>query len=275
MKMSARLLLLVMAAVAAQAQTRQLKFEVASVKVSGASDSRGGDAEFLPGGKLLIRNVSLRWIIAAAYNLPFQSGRLTWEPQFKQVLETRYDISAAAPIDIAHPGRVEMRQMMQALLAERFGLKLRREIRDQPLYALTLARGGPKLEAAGLTEKDCESRSGVQACHEIGGGQGRGLHAVAADLDDVVVFVQNWTDKPMVDKTGLTGLYRLNTEGWVPMQQMVPTADGTLTPEQMTMTSSDRPTIFQMFEKLGLRMEQQRGAVEMFRVVGVERPSEN
>src|SRR5215472_13601334 len=90
MTMPARFLLLVMAAVAAQAQTHQLKFEVASVKVSGASDSRGGDAEFLPGGKLLIRNVSLRWIITAAYNLPFQSGRLTWEPQFKQVLETRY-----------------------------------------------------------------------------------------------------------------------------------------------------------------------------------------
>jgi len=41
------------------------------------------------------------------------------------------------------------------------------------------------------------------------------------------------------------------------------------------MSSSDRPTIFQMFAKLGLRMEQQRGAVEMFRVVGVERPSGN
>jgi uncharacterized protein (TIGR03435 family) len=272
--MLVRFLLLVMAAAAAQAQTPQLKFEVASVKVSELSDS-GGDAEFLPGGKLVIRNVSLGWVIATAYNLPLQSRRLTSEPQFKQILDTRYDISAAAPIDIAHPGRVEMRQMMQALLADRFGLKLRREIKDQPLYALTLARGGPKLEAAGLTEKDCESRSGVQACHKVGGGQGRGIHALAADMDDVVLFVQNWTDKPMVNKTGLTLLYRFNTQGWVPMQQMVPTADGALSPEQMAMSSSDRPTIFQMFEKLGLRMEQQRGPVETFTVVGVERPSEN
>jgi uncharacterized protein (TIGR03435 family) len=274
MRVPVRFLLLVMATVVAQAQTRQLKFEVASVRASGAPD-RGGDAEFLPGGKLAIKNVSLLWIITVAYNLPVQSRRLTSEPQFKQLLDTRYDISAAAPSDSAHPGRAEMRQMMQDLLAERFGLKLRREMKEQPLYALTVARGGPKLEAAGLEEKDCESRSGAQACHQIGGGQGRGLHAVAADMDDVVVFVQNWTDKPMVDKTGLTALYRLNTEGWVPMQQMVPTADGALTPEQMRMSSSDRLTIFQMFEKLGLRMEQQRGAVEMFTVVGLERPSEN
>jgi hypothetical protein len=67
----------------------------------------------------------------------------------------------------------------------------------------------------------------------------------------------------------------LNTEGWVPMQQVVPPAGGALTSEQMRMSSSDRLTIFQMFEKLGLRMEQQRGAMEMFTVVGLERPGEN
>jgi len=40
-------------------------------------------------------------------------------------------------------------------------------------------------------------------------GQGRGIHGDAVDIADVVLFVQNWTDRPVVDKTGLTELYSI------------------------------------------------------------------
>jgi len=73
-----------------------------------------------------------------------------------------------------------------------------------------VAKDGPKLQKAKMQEMDCpeaEAPNGIQAaCHSIMGGVGRGIHGDAVDIADVALFVQNWTDQPVVDKTGLTDL---------------------------------------------------------------------
>ncbi len=115
--------------------------------------------------------------------------------------------------------------MLQALLADRFKLGIHAVSTEMPVYALTMAKGGPKLEKADIEEKDCpegqpEMTLGgpVTACHVFNGGRGRGLHARAADMADLVGFVEGWTDRPLLDKTGIKGLYRFDTSGWLPME---------------------------------------------------------
>src|SRR5260370_23033644 len=101
-----------------------------------------------------------------------------------------------------------MRLMLQTLLADRFKLTIRRETKELPVLALVVAKGGPKLKKAEIEEKDCPDGPisyGV-SCHSIVGGMGRGLHGQAINMADVALFVANWTDRPVVDKTGIAYL---------------------------------------------------------------------
>jgi uncharacterized protein (TIGR03435 family) len=85
--------------------------------------------------------------------------------------------------------------------------------------------------------------------------------------------LQNWTDRPLFDKTGITGFYNIQTEGWVPMRP--PAVGAAAQGCQAAAIASDRPTLFEIFEKLGLRMEPKRAMVDMFVIEHVERPSGN
>lgn len=167
--------------------------------------------------------------------------------------------------------------MLQSLLEERFKLKMHRELKEQPVYALLVAKGGPKLQKSNLQEKDCiDVSSGPQTgCHNVGGGQGRGIHGDAIDVADVALFVQNWTDRPVVDKTGLSDLYNIQTEGWVPMRQRPLGPEGTSRGGDAGITDPDRQTLSDVLRQLGLRMESQRAVVDMFIIEHVERPTGN
>jgi uncharacterized protein (TIGR03435 family) len=68
----------------------------------------------------------------------------------------------------------------------------------------------------------------------------------------------------LLDKTGIEGLYRFETKGWLPMDAMAAPSD-----------VADKLTVFEMFESLGLRMEPQKGTVEVYVIDHIEKPSEN
>src|SRR5207248_467883 len=92
----------------------------------------------------------------------------------------------------------------------------------------------PKLKPAGIEEKDCPDTTNTVVqqgaprgdaaipCHEVMGGMGRGLHGKAVDLTDIASYVENWSDRPVVDKTGFRGLFAIDTEDWTPMTSMPP-----------------------------------------------------
>src|SRR5205814_9687329 len=110
------------------------------------------------------------------------------------------------------------RLMLKALLADRLKLVIRRETREMPIYTLVVGKGGPKLPKADIQEKDCPVTPEIvpadanRVCHLFTAGRERGLHARAADMSDLVNFVQGWTDRPLFDKTGIKGLYHIETE---------------------------------------------------------------
>jgi uncharacterized protein (TIGR03435 family) len=170
--------------------------------------------------------------------------------------------------------------MMQALLADRFKLVMRRETKELPVYAIVVGKNGSKLQKSALTEKDCEAGSSGFAdpasCHNMGGGMGRGIHAAAASVADLATWVSNWSDRPVVDKSGIEGLYKIETEGWAPMRQAPPRPPGEPpSAEALAIADPGRATLFQIFDRLGLKLEPQKAPVDLYVIESVQRPTEN
>ncbi len=239
-----------------------------------------------PGGRFITK-WPLEQIVAFAYKLPpgNLSSRLSGIPD--TIGKSVYAIEAAGTMPTglsARAGEDRIRTMVQTLLADRFKMAIHKETKEMPVYALVVAKGGPKLQKADIAEKDCPDESvepqlrgpstaAPHTCHSFNAGPGIGLHGRAVDMSDLVNLVENWTDRPFLDKTGIKGLYRVETKGWRPLQMMSEPPPGTKAEGGSDL--ADLPTLFQVFEGLGLKMEARSDKVEVYVVDHIERPSEN
>lgn len=256
----ASLALLLLACGFAQ-QTAPLTFEVASIKPANP-DVPGTSIHFIPGGGLNITNMPLRGLVTFAYDVrEFQvSGGPRWA-------ETeRFDIAArperASADRVEDPSKMtdaqlktvqeQTRERLRALLVDRFQLVVHNEIKEQPIYAVVVAKNGSKLHEA----KELGSRQGMST------GRGR-AQGFAAPMEMLAQSLSNQLGWPVVDKTGLTAKYDFVLE-WTPDMG----AAGDVAPVG--------PTIFTALqEQLGLRLESQKGPVPNIVIDRVEKPSEN
>ena len=242
-----------------QAQTAPvpLTFEVASVKPS-APDVPGFFFRTQPGGDLRITGATLKNLIAVAYDArEFAiSGGPGW------VNSDRFDIDArAAHVSASEnsPANAQqMRERIKSLLAERFRLTIHPESKKQNVYALFVGKRGPKLHeaAAGSDPMICKRGTSI-----IGEGVG---------MQMLVLNLANSLDRPVLDKTGLTGRYDFKLE-WTP--EAPGAASGA---ENPTSPQPNGPSLFAALqEQLGLRLEPQKAPAETLVIDHVVRPSEN
>jgi uncharacterized protein (TIGR03435 family) len=274
-----------------QTKPQPFTFDVISVKPNHSTERATVRADFV-GPRFSAVNIPLLFLVADAYHVSFQSPRVVGLPDWAG---ERFDIDAKAsdevlPATLTTSQRKERtRALLQSLLEDRFKMVVHHDSKDMAFYALTVAKGGPKMQAATIDEKSCvEDPKGEDIpCHRFNGGQGRGLHGKAVNMQDLVEFVENWTDRPVLDKTSLQGLFSIETEGWVPMRQpqAPPPPPGT-SPAPATATvgppsgegnmlDPTRPTLFMVLQKLGLELKVQKGAVDIFVVDHIERPAAN
>jgi uncharacterized protein (TIGR03435 family) len=242
-------------------------FEAASIKVFKPGGAQRFGMEFLPGARFRAVGVPLFAVLATAYNLPWQSVetlRIKGLPDW--MLTERYDIEAKAEKALAPPGATakarneKIRLMLQSVLAERLRLKMRRETTEMPVWALIVGTHGAHLEKAKIDEHDCTESApfGGTGCHQFQGGMGRGLHGSAVDMSDLALYVSNWSDRPVVDQTGLQGLFIVKTEGWTSSQD-----------------DPSRHTLAEVLEPSGLKLVSKKAAVEILVIEHVDRPSVN
>ncbi len=168
-----------------------------------------------------------------------------------------------------------MGPMMRALLEDRFKLKIRRESREVPAYALTVAKGGSKLQAVKGTcaTADC----GPTGASRKGANMSWGFIGTAEDFSKLLV---SWLDRPVVDKTGLTGLFNFHLEftpdetspGFLARMQQLPDGGTGAAPADPTGGTS---LFTAMQEQLGLKLEGTKAPREILVIERVERPSEN
>jgi bla regulator protein blaR1 len=268
----------------AQSSGNRSAFEVASLKPNRSGESTTPGGFFQPGGRYLAANVSLNYLVLAAYNLRLRqlSGGPNW------VSEDKYDMEAKAPEGVISGGPLDrakvdqMRLMLQAFLVERFKLKVHKEVRESPIFALVVAKGGPKLTKA---NRDCTVIADVasEKCHSFGGGGRISLTAQSidmADLADYLSFSYSAGQRPVINATGLSGLFdialnwTLDTEDGIPDDARGPRpANGN---PQEPKGQPNGPGFYQALEQqLGLKLESRTGLVEFTVIDSAQKPTEN
>jgi len=203
-------IVLIEAVAAAQTTAPAPAFEVASVKLDvyrgpGMRLVRGNVlAQFEISGTRVATSGSLLMLVASAYEL--QRFQVSQSPEWTDKWATTdiYNIEARAPGD-GTPTVAQVRQMMQALLAERFQLKVSRQTQAMPVYELVVAPGGPKITPSEFTGPPLtrdEGSAGTQIRTRF----------VNYSMADFVTRIMPQFDRPLLDKTGLNGGYDFSLE---------------------------------------------------------------
>jgi bla regulator protein BlaR1 len=277
------------------------KFDVASIR-SGCGGGRSGDLKQKGGGGAIPASSpgrlsvcgpldqNMGGLIQMAYGR-FANGRRNppWavvpvEGGPAWIHNDPYIISARAEGDAS----LELMQgpMLQALLEDRFQLKMHRETREVPIYALTIAKGGSKLQP--FKEGTCVPTDfskvpyipdpAQKNCNDLVRlfpPPNLSIEAQGAKLEVVAFLIGLTLDRPVVDKTGLTGSYDLHMEfGRDQTTLPLPPPPPGVVPTEPLDPSG--PSIFTAIqEQLGLKLEPTKGPREFLVIDRVERPSEN
>jgi uncharacterized protein (TIGR03435 family) len=260
-------------------------FEVASVKTNTSGDQRVM-IQTPPGGRFTATNVPLRNLIVLAYRL--QNFQLIGGPDW--IRSERFDIVAKAegnlpPFTPSGPPE-PLLGMVRTLLAERFKLVVHHETRELPIYALVVARTdgklGPQLHPAVV---DCEAaalraRGGPPpgpppgerpTCGmRIGPGQ---MMAGGTPLSQFVNPLSQFVQRTVIDRTGLTGAFDFDLS-WTPDQ--LPQGPPPPGAPPLPPIDPNGPSIFTALqEQLGLKLDAQRGPVDVIVIDRAERPTED
>lgn len=169
-------------------------------------------------------------------------------------LTSFYDIVARASGDVPL-SKTEVKQMLQALMAERFGLKLHRSSRELEVYVLTVAKSGLKAKESAA---DGECRSLIGPVNPTDRNYRYSYtHCPLSQLVETLSL-----DRPVIDGTALTGKYDFTFAA---------------TPEFQLRNSSEPgdASVFDVLQSQGLRLEARKAPVDVLVIDHVERPPEN
>ena len=256
-----------------------LAFDVASVKENTSVNDSGQWGIMPPTpGRMRITNTPLRFILHYAFQV--REHQLIGAPAWTE--SARFDINATYQADAART-EDDTRAMLQTLLADRFGLKSHREMRELPIYSLVMARKdgglGPQLVRSAI---DCDQwiaekrpRLGAGSPSPVAPGGKRPvcqmlttrrfITAGTQTMQELTNVLQALTGRPVADRTGLTGAFDFDLQ-WT--SGPVAPAAGPTAP------ADDGPSIFvALQEQLGLRLEPGRAPFDVLVVDSVQRPT--
>jgi len=241
------------------AQTPAVSFDVASIHINN-TETDGHHHIISDPAESHFRtvNLALRDLIQFAYGLPDSQilGGPAWLGSDLFDIDAKSDPVVDAELH-AMPTEQERRQkqlMVQALLADRFELKIHQETRQLPVYALVVTKDGPKFI---LSKVDGTT---------IDTGRAR-LHIAGSD-DTIGILARELAQllgRPVLNQTGLSGRYDLSLR-WAPDDVAVSASSSPDLP----------PDIFTAIqEQLGLKLESTKGPVPVLVIDSVEKPSPN
>lgn len=212
-----------------------------------------------PGGRVECRGCKLHYLIQEAFNIQWYqlSGGPAWIDQDRYDMDARppanWNSSRSRPPYPKAPPNEEQRKMLQALLMERFQLRCRRETKDGPVYLLVKGKKELKLQ-------DSKDKNQFPWSGGLGGGMitGDGLRGINESMPDLALRLSQYFEKPVLDRTGLTGSYDFRVE---------------------YRSDDARPDVISMIlttvQELGLKLEVSKGPVESIVIEHVEKPSAN
>jgi uncharacterized protein (TIGR03435 family) len=234
-------------------------FEVASVKISPPA-GEGLSAEMSEGpGRVDFNCVTLLMLMTRAYGVKdFQVTGPDW------ITLDRYNVTATTS---PHANREQIGQMLQALLADRFQMRMHHENKELPVSALVVAKNGPKMAKSVRPPEEAGMRINMGA-----------MEARAVTMPNLAGGLARLLGRPVLDMTGLEGSYDFDLKfkpepgmgiAMMKMSKEVERRGGD--------ASESNPSIFTALpEQLGLRLEQRKAPLDIIVVDHAERiPTEN
>jgi bla regulator protein blaR1 len=271
-------------------------FEVASIKPNSSGDGRVM-MQTQP-GRFMATNITLRLLIRNAYQL--QDFQITGGPGW--IASERFDINAKMPDGFQLPpgpplpgaGPGPMQLMLRGLLAERFKLAVHNETKEAPIYALILARRDGNL-GPGLKKSDVDCAAVFAAGRARGAmppppqlpqpgesipcgirfGPGN-LAMGGSPLSQFANSIGMFAGRIVLDRTGLAGNYDIMLT-WTPDQMPQRPAGAGDQPPMINGVAVDpnAPSLFTAVqEQLGLKLDSQRGPVDLLVIDRAEKPVE-
>jgi uncharacterized protein (TIGR03435 family) len=252
------------------APARIPNFAVSWVKPTRVTDGRWRLAPTSDGWSAL--DVSVWQMIKEAYAID-QDDQILGAPQWlsteKFDFEAKIDDADIAAFQALHYD--QERVMLQRLLADRFSLATHFETRQLPVYALTVAKGGPKLHESVLDPNDPMVKRGLAQVRKSNG------HQIAIEKCSMPILARTLTrilGAQVVDQTGLTGRYDFELD-WAPALD----ANISAANNAASAPAPDGPTGPSIFaaikDQLGLKLESTKAPVQALAIDHVAEPSPN
>jgi uncharacterized protein (TIGR03435 family) len=246
--MGNRLFGVLLAAAGIGAAQSTASFEVASIKLHPGPVTFSSDPS-VRGSRVTGTAITLLDLVTNAYDLKYDqiSGGPSW------ISSDHYDLAAKAEGE-ATLTKTQAQQMLQALLADRFQLRVHHETKEVAVYILVVAKNGPRLKESSA---DAPGNNFVRS-------NGRDLHieATRGTMEQLARQLAATAGRPVLNKTGLAGYYAYTLD-WSPAN-LIPAPD------------SDIPSMFTALqEQLGLRLEAAKGPYLMLIIDYAKKPSEN
>jgi uncharacterized protein (TIGR03435 family) len=271
---------------------KAMRFDVASVKINRQSNNQVSVSS--RAGTYTASGVTLGMLIRSAYQV--QQFQIISGPDWME--RTRFDVVAKepeglAPLPPGSQGPSGQQLMLRGLLEDRFGLAVHKETRELPIYALVLARPdgrlGPNLTPSST---DCaatatQNRRGApppspgQPARPVCGTSvspgfiqagGRTMAHIATEFS-VLSNTGSSLNRLIVDRTGLSGTFDM-TLRFTP--ENIPNFGPGGPPPGMPPIDPDGASIFAAVqEQLGLKLDSQRGQVEVLVIDRVQMPTQD
>lgn len=241
-------------------------FEVASIR-QNLNPNPAWSMYFTADG-VHAKDVTLFRALAEAYGVAdndLWSGGPAWLHKARFDIEAKYDVEKYPNLTLE-----QRRAMLQQLLADRFNVVVHHQAKEFPLYALVVAKHGPKVEETKPENQSknpadsmmCTIRAGREGTLEM---QGCTMGQFA---DTLGAYGGSDLGRKVVDQTGLTGHYTLALH-WAPLDSTSPSSAEPSAPE------AGGPSIFTAVKELGLKLKPIKGPLDTIVIDRAEMPSEN
>lgn len=268
------------------AQVRK-EFEVASIKAAAERPiNQVAVGLHVDGAQARISYLSLKDYIGTAFRVrPNQIVGPDW------LASQRFDIIAKLPEGAS---QADVPEMLQALLVDRFQMKMHREMRELPIYALKVASTGLKLTESGPGDVDADAPINVAAGGDatglainFGGGSYISMSPTALEIKKLTMrmiadSLTRFVDRTVVDMTNVKGAYDVTVnltpeDRFAMMIRAGVNAGLSLPPQALAMMdNASNASLFDGLKKSGLTLEPQRSPLEVLIIDQIERtPTEN
>jgi len=278
---------LALAPAAAHAQEK-VEFEVASVKPFsiGQPDGPVTLGARIDGAQVRMVGLTMRDLLSSAFRVKlYQISGPEW------MATERYDLNAKLPAGVSAE---KLPEMLQALLMERFGIRLRREQKEMPVYAMLIGKPPLRLKenivdpsAPPPKAVEVSGTGGAQGISvNLGNGSsysfmGGKMTAKKVTAPTIASVLERFTDRPVMDLTELKGTYDLEftvspEETQTLMIRAAVAAGVQLPPQALRLLDGGGNPIESGAEQLGLKIEGRRMPVDIIVIDQVQKvPTDN